>query len=319
MLSFDDLLAPYSRPEFLQNYWGKKPLLIQGNADRFQELPGIENLPAILSGTLSAAHWMKGYGGTAQASLLGKDGEVKTLNAPSSMWSDLYNSGFSLCFAPINGFHRSLQDLIKNIEMTTPYSGNNCITCYLTPAFAGSSMHFDSQNVLLLQMSGEKRWRFGSKVGWQDPPINLTADALHSPLVKGLIDDLGADVSGPEQSEMTEVVITAGDVLYLPPGFWHEGHTLDQPSFHYTLTFLPFTAWNIVLPLLRKVASENSSFNKDLRFAEAGSGPSREELVKFALDALRDQLNGLSSDAACQGYASLLLREGLLSRGLLRA
>ncbi|WP_245909563.1 cupin domain-containing protein [Sphaerotilus hippei] len=72
----------------------------------------------------------------------------------------------------------------------------------------GVGPHFDSYDVFLIQVSGRRRWRIGRQAGAR----------LKPDLPLKIIDDFQ-----PEQ----EWVLEPGDMLYLPPGWAHDGDAVD--------------------------------------------------------------------------------------------
>ena len=77
------------------------------------------------------------------------------------------------------------------------------------PAGGGVGPHFDSYDVFLLQGRGRRRW----KVGRQDD-LTLVEDAPLKILRRFV--------------PQGECVLEAGDMLYLPPGYAHDGVALDD-------------------------------------------------------------------------------------------
>ena len=89
---------------------------------------------------------------------------------------------------------------------------------YLTPLGAqGFDAHFDTHEVLVLQLEGHKQWR-------------LYGAARPLPLVEERFNG-SKDQLGPPR----EVRLEPGDLLYIPRGFVHEAFTSDCASLHLTV------------------------------------------------------------------------------------
>ncbi|MFJ1271719.1 cupin domain-containing protein [Pseudomonas aeruginosa] len=89
-------------------------------------------------------------------------------------------------------------------------------TVFMTPAGAqGFAPHFDTLDVFVMQMAGQKEWHLG------DFAVELPT------LRQGYL------VAGNPESRST-VQMKSGDMLYIPRGTIHWAHTQEQPSLHVT-------------------------------------------------------------------------------------
>ncbi len=118
---------------------------------------------------------------------------------------------------------------------------------YLTPAGAqGFDAHFDTHEVFVLQLAGRKHWRiYGA-----DRDLPLVEDAV----------PVGRDQLGPPTQE---VLLQAGDLLYLPRGHVHEANTLEGLSLHLTVGVKVFRWADLLGQALADVVA------RDVRFREA--------------------------------------------------
>ena len=76
--------------------------------------------------------------------------------------------------------------------------------------------HWDTHDVVVLQLVGRKRWRVG-------PPTFPLPLPAHTSRRSG--------EAAPSFSAL-DVLLEAGDLLYLPRGWWHEVTPLAEPSLH---------------------------------------------------------------------------------------
>ena len=89
---------------------------------------------------------------------------------------------------------------------------------YYTPRGSqGFAVHHDTHDVLVLQVAGEKRWLL------YDPLLELPLK--HQRYSKSL---------GDEGEPTDDLVLRAGDTLYLPRGWLHQAETSDTDSLHLT-------------------------------------------------------------------------------------
>jgi len=109
---------------------------------------------------------------------------------------------------------------------------------YLTPKrSAGAGRHYDDHSVFVRQISGAKRWRVQAPVEkWP-----------RTPCFSSKIDT----------AVVLETTLEAGDCLYLPRGFVHDGKTLNQSSFHLSFTLDDPPTWDeMLISVLEKRAKD---------------------------------------------------------------
>ncbi|MDP1559329.1 MAG: cupin domain-containing protein [Nitrosomonas sp.] len=187
-------LGELSPEKFLRDYWQKKPLLVRNAISDFQDLLTYEELINLACQEDS------------QSRLITKRREkwfVKNGPLSSSNFSSLDKKQWSLLVHDINHILPSARDLLQKFSFI-PYARLDDLMVSYAPKGGGIGPHIDSYDVFLLQGKGSKRWQITSQ---QD---------------NSLIEDIPLKILrnfNPEQ----EWVLTAGDMLYLPPNYAHNG------------------------------------------------------------------------------------------------
>jgi hypothetical protein len=120
----------------------------------------------------------------------------------------------------VQGMHHWWQPLAKfcrtlEAELGHPAQAN----AYFTPRAAqGLPVHHDTHDVFCLQLSGEKRW------------------LVYEPVLELPLRDQKYDSSlGAPGEPVLDVLLRAGDTLYLPRGWLHAATTSDDESLHLTI------------------------------------------------------------------------------------
>ncbi|PTR16651.1 50S ribosomal protein L16 3-hydroxylase [Nitrosospira sp. Nsp2] len=192
------LLGGISPTHFLRNYWQKKPLLIRG------AIPGFEGL-------LTRDELIKlSCEGEAESRLvMQRNGKWHVGTGPftAHAFSRLSNKNWTLLVQDVNHFLPSARELLLKFKFI-PYARLDDLMVSYAPEGGGVGPHFDSYDVFLLQGMGRRLWQISAQ---RDK--RLVADA---PLK--ILHDFR-----PEQ----EWELEPGDMLYLPPGYAHNGVAKD--------------------------------------------------------------------------------------------
>jgi hypothetical protein len=118
---------------------------------------------------------------------------------------------------------------------------------YLTPKGAqGFDAHFDTHEVLVLQLEGSKHWR-------------LYGSARRFPSVEDRFDG-PKDTLGPAR----EVVLQPGDLLYIPRGHVHEAFTSECSSLHVTVGINVFRWADLFHEALATLTRKDERFRESI-------------------------------------------------------
>jgi ribosomal protein L16 Arg81 hydroxylase len=299
MISFEQLLSPLPVDAFLKEHWAKRPLFLSGRSSRkFADLPDWPELPGILAQhSPSASGWPPGFQGIVQASYIDAFGRPRRLGRVQvSMIRALLNAGASLCFSALDtNADERLAGLARSLTDHTSIGDGAVVTCYLSPPHSGGPMHFDGQHVFFCQVSGRKQWRISDAPAVQAANFNLAADEMGPP-VGGVVNQHGREVVHPDNCRFLEIPLEAHDVLYLPPGVWHEARTFDSHSFHYTLTLEPYGFFALMQSVLRIEFLQRPTWTEDMNFIEH-LGMSREQYLAERLAELRSAIGEMTPES----------------------
>jgi hypothetical protein len=134
---------------------------------------------------------------------------------------------------------------------------------YYTPRRSqGFAVHHDTHDVLVLQVAGEKRWRLF------EPVLELPLKhQRYSPML------------GEHGAPTDDVVLGAGDTLYLPRGWLHEAATSASDSLHLTIGIAAHT-W------LDGVRGALDACEDDLAFRRGTASDPTDGLVEAIVEQL---------------------------------
>jgi 50S ribosomal protein L16 3-hydroxylase len=199
MKSNSSLLGGLTVNEFLRDYWQKKPLLIRQSFPKFNGLIDPQKLVALACTE------------DVQARLVTqRRGKFELRQAPFEP-EDLDKLGktrWTVLVQGVNHYLPEAAELLGHFAFI-PHARLDDLMVSYAPKGGGVGPHFDSYDVFLLQGSGHRRWQ-----------ISAQAD-------RTLIEGAPLRILKDFRVEQ-EWVLEAGDMLYLPPHYAHNGIAEDD-------------------------------------------------------------------------------------------
>ncbi|WP_119154810.1 JmjC domain-containing protein [Caldimonas tepidiphila] len=188
------LLGGLSPAQFMRRHWHKKPLLIR------QAVPGMQ--PLLDRGELFALAERE----EVESRLIVRKGEDWTLRrGPLARRSlpKISQPGWTVLVQGVDLHDDAVHALLAPFRFVPEARLDDLMISWASDG-GGVGPHFDSYDVFLLQAQGRRRWRIGRLADPQlqpDVPLKILTNFE------------------PEQ----EWVLEPGDMLYLPPGWAHDG------------------------------------------------------------------------------------------------
>ncbi|XP_039981107.1 ribosomal oxygenase 1 isoform X2 [Xiphias gladius] len=247
---FQWLIHPIPAKAFFRETWEKKPILVQ------------RKNPNYYKGLFSTAEFDRilreedvQYGVNLDVTSY-TNGKRETHNPPGralpfTVW-DFYERGCSLRMLNPQAFSSTVWNVLSILqEQFGSMAGANI---YLTPTGTqGFAPHYDDIEAFVIQLEGKKHWRvYNPRTDDEVLPI------LSSPNFDQ--EDIGRPI--------LEAVLEAGDLLYFPRGFIHQGDCLpDAHSLHITISSYQKNSWG---DLLQKVvpAALEIAMEEDVEFRQ---------------------------------------------------
>jgi 50S ribosomal protein L16 3-hydroxylase len=193
------LLGGISPERFMKQYWHKKPLLVR------QAIPQVK--PVMGRAELFELAAQEGV----QSRLVIQDsGNWRLKHGPFQRRTlpPLKRPGWTLLVQGVDLHQELAYALVQAFRFVPDCRLDDLMTSYATDG-GGVGPHFDSYDVFLLQVQGRRRWRIGRQKDLSlqaDVPLKILADFA------------------PEQ----EFLLEAGDMLYLPPRYAHDGVAVGE-------------------------------------------------------------------------------------------
>lgn len=305
-LDFEALIAPVTTDEFFARYWELAPLVVaRREPERYASLLP----PAALDDIIDTACGLH----NSSVELLGDAGVTGTPYAVEastrSAVEDAYGRGATVRVNNVQQFSSVVRAVCGRLEQVFnfPLRAN----LYRTPATAqGAQRHYDNHDILVLQVAGRKRWLI------YEPLVRLPLEHVPPLSFEGRREEMKYRRGGPKRGRadigdeesgapVADIMLEAGDLLYLPRGFVHEARTSDEASLHLTLGIHVLTWLDALSVALGQAANRDERFRRALPVGFANESGATGDKFKEQFDALleafaasADMNNALEETAA---------------------
>ncbi len=281
--SLGALVHPVTTEEFFSAYFESQRLLVRRKRpDYFEGLLTLDDIDRILT-TAESKH--------REVSVVDA---ARTIKSSEYIYGDktvrtdqvfrLHESGATIILNHLHTRHRPLAELCAALELE--FSAGFQTNVYLTPAAAqGFHPHFDTHDVLVLQIAGSKRWQL------HDTPLALT--------LKGHGDYARQHDPGPVTEEFD---LRAGDTLYIPRGLVHKAISSDETSLHITVGIMSWTWFDVLLEAVESLAASDQEVRAALPRTFAGPHHDREGFHKTFTE-LAGRLANVDPEAVRERFA----------------
>lgn len=197
------LLGNISPDAFMRQYWQKKPLIVRGalSPQALSKLPLRHDLFALAAREDAPSRLVQQQKSKWKLTHGPFDSDVRAAKLPS-----LKSPNWTLLVQGVDVHDAAVHHLLAQFRFVPDARLDDAMISFAT-AGGGVGPHFDSYDVFLLQTSGKRRWRIGAQKNLDTiagAPLKILANFKPS----------------------KEYVLEAGDMLYLPPRYAHEGTAL---------------------------------------------------------------------------------------------
>ena len=193
------LLGGISPQTFMRRYWQKKPLLVRGA------------MPGVTPPTTRAALFDLAASDDVESRLVSQFGGRWALRqGPITRRAlpGLSKPNWTLLVQGLDLHVQAAHEMLRQFSFIPDARVDDLMISYASDG-GGVGPHFDSYDVFLIQVQGQRRWRIGrqaDKTLREGAPVKLLANFV------------------AEQ----DWVLSPGDMLYLPPGWAHDGVAIGE-------------------------------------------------------------------------------------------
>jgi 50S ribosomal protein L16 3-hydroxylase len=256
------LLGGLSPREFMQRHWQRRPLLVRNamldlvppisRAELF-DLASREEVESRLVRVRNKRNWSLAHGPFARSKL-----------------PPLREPGWTLLVQGVDLHHDPAHSLLAQFRFVPDARLDDVMISWASDG-GGVGAHVDSYDVFLLQAQGTRRWRIARKFD-----AALDSRAPLKVLRRFVAEE--------------EYLLGAGDLLYLPPGWAHDGAALGGDCLTCSIGMRAPQRGGLAAELAQRLAEtyDDAELYSDPRQpATAAPGQIPPALVRFAAEGLR--------------------------------
>jgi len=264
------LLGGLSPATFMRRHWQKKPLVIRQAIPGFQPLLDRTELFA-----MAADEEVESRLVVHKAAKSGPGWQMRHGPFERKALPPLKQAGWTLLLQGMDLHDDAMHALLNQFRFVPDARLDDLMVSYASDG-GGVGPHFDSYDVFLLQAHGRRRWRIGKQKDLTlqpDVPLKILANFE------------------PEE----EFVLEAGDMLYLPPRYAHDG-IAEGECMTYSIGFRAPGAAEVAQEVLQRLAEgcaqdgAGSLYRDPSQTAVEHCGEIPQALQAFARNALEQAL-----------------------------
>lgn len=255
---------------FLRDHWQKQPLLIRNPWAAWANPLEPDELAGLAC-----------EDGVEARLVVDKRGDFKLEHGPFSekRFAKLGKHPWTLLVQAVDHHVPAVAALIEPFRFVPDWRIDDVMVSYASDG-GGVGPHYDQYDVFLVQGLGRRRWRVGGRCD-ESTPLRPDADLR-----------LLADFEATD-----EWVLEPGDMLYVPPGFAHEGVAVGDDCMSYSIGFRAPSRGELVEGF---AAHLHERLGDDDRYADPGleAQANPGEIAPGAVDRLHAMVMAAMGDRA---------------------
>ncbi len=192
--------------EFFARYWQKRPVLLKRGFKNFIDPISPDELAGLAMEN------------EVDSRLVSHDqGRWDVKHGPFESYDHLGENNWSILVQAVDHWHEPSARLMRPFRQIPDWRMDDLMISFSVPG-GGVGPHLDQYDVFIIQGTGRRRWRVGEKIPMKQHTPH--PDLLQVEPFDAIIDE-----------EMEP-----GDIIYIPPGFPHEGYSLEN-ALNYSVGF----------------------------------------------------------------------------------
>jgi bifunctional lysine-specific demethylase and histidyl-hydroxylase NO66 len=267
--ALDRAVAPVGAERFLAEHWEQRPLVVpRAEEGRFDDLLSARDVERLITETAIRTPGFRLV--KAGATVSNYTTDLSWRPSPFTGVVDVprvlreFEDGATIVLQGLHHFWLPLARYCRHLEASLGHAAQ--ANAYYTPRGSqGLPVHHDTHEVISLQVAGEKRWLV------YEPVLELP-----------LKNQRYRSALGAPGEPVLDVVLRAGDTMYLPRGWLHQALTSDSDSLHVTIG-VNVRRW------IDAARAELDAHEDDLAYRRTIDGVAPPELPQLDADGARQR------------------------------
>lgn len=232
--SLQELVAPLTVAEFVERLSARKLTFLHGSdPSRFDGLLDWNTLLGLAeSGAFPAGKLRV----TRDRDVVPPPFYLEAGRLDAARFAMLARQGVSLIAEPLDRHVPALAALCADIRAAVP-EDIKAGAIATTGAGGAFKLHYDPEDLVILQIEGTKRWR------------------IHGPPVENPVRGM-AERAPPQGEPVFDQVLGPGDLLFVPAGHWHQCENGPGRSLHLGIFIRPPTGWYAARAILTRLRED---------------------------------------------------------------
>jgi ribosomal protein L16 Arg81 hydroxylase len=214
---------------FFDRYWNRQACYLPGNPAKFEGLF-----------TRAAFNRVAGQCEILKVNYADSRGLPAERPIRADQIEQALSEGRSVCAGGVDAVDETLSAFLSRFRRHFLQMGRFYFNAYLSPAGKGFALHVDDHPVWILQIEGQKRWWFSER-----PGVDGLLSTINFPPGVPVQRLPWITIERPDESLFREVLLSPGDILYLPKGCWHRAQAVEG-SLALTLAELGATPLDVI-------------------------------------------------------------------------
>lgn len=291
--NFQNLIYPYTLEDFSENYWGKKPLIIKReDKSYFKSLLSVADVDEVLDFHRPKGNSIRVVKNQEPLDKTKYENEDGSLNLNQIYAS--YADGYTIVVNEIDRLWKPLKNLCHNTKGVLNHK--TVANMYLTPKNQKALLpHYDTHDVFVVQVEGKKHWKLYD-AEYTTPIVNSFQPIFQREQLKNVKD----------------IILNAGDMMYIPRGIPHEAVTTDESSLHLTIGVFPTQWLDFLTKSLHYMAQTNIELRQALPIGFMDSN--KISLTEDIKNKLQNLLNTVLQENNTEGANMYLAEESRIAQ-----